>query len=236
MKLNMKRTLLSLVVLIASATVSLAQISGVEGKEKSVKATIDAIPDSLIYALPAYSAGRIVYNDGTYSNGLFNISNIDQAICYKDEQGRICALSNNNDVKYATIAGKMFFHYGGMFIQVNDVSADCELATAKQLTIQSDVKNGAFGAKSETTSIENYSGFVSSGLLYDLSSAITFPYKFKIIPYLYCNQKFYPVTKRNLIKFFPAKKGQIEAYIGEHRSNFEMYEQIAPFFAKVLTK
>lgn len=52
-----------------------------------------------------------------------------------------------------------------------------------------------------------------------LSSAITYPCKFKIIPYLYRNQKFYPVTKKNLIKFFPAKK-----------------EQIAPFFKEVLTK
>lgn len=226
---------LSIIAFFAFATVSFAQIDGFEGKAKAIMATEEAIPDSLIYALPEYKSGRIAYNSGTFSNGLLNISNIDQSICYKDENGKIFHINNNNDVKYVTVGGKIFFRYAGMYVKVKEVSED-GLASAAQITIFSDVKTGAYGMKSETSSISSYSGFYSNGQVYDLSTAIKFPYKYKIIPFLYQGSKFYPVTKRNLLKFYPAYKEQIEEYVKGNKGDFDSYEKISVFFEEVLTK
>ena len=90
----MRNTVITIIALFAFATVSFAQIDGFEGKAKSIRATEESIPDSLIYALPEYKSGRITYNSGTFSNGLLNISNIDQSVCYKDEEGKIFHINN----------------------------------------------------------------------------------------------------------------------------------------------
>ena len=231
----MRNTVITVIAFFAFATVSFAQIDGFEGKAKSIRATEESIPDSLIYALPEYKSGRITYNSGTFSNGLLNISNIDQSICYKDEKGQIFHINNNNDVKYVTIGGRIFFRYAGLYVEVKDVSED-GLASSAQITIFSDVKTGAYGMKSETSSISSYSGFYSNGQVYDLSSSIRFPYKYKKLPFLYHSNKFYPVTKRNLLKFYPAYKEQIEAYIKENKGDFDSYEKISVFFEEVLGK
>lgn len=231
----MRNTVITIIAFFAFATVSFAQIDGFEGKAKSIRATEESIPDSLIYALPEYKSGRITYNSGTFSNGLLNISNIDQSICYKDEEGKIFHINNNNDVKYVTIGGRIFFRYAGLYVEVKDVSED-GLASSAQITIFSDVKTGAYGMKSETSSISSYSGFYSNGQVYDLSSSIRFPYKYKKAPFLYHSNKFYPVTKRNLLKFYPAHKEQIEEYVKENRNDFDSYEKISAFFEEVLGK
>ena len=231
----MRNSIVTIIVFFAFATVSFAQLDGVEGKEKTIKAVEDAIPDSLLYALPEYKSGRITYSSGEFSNGLLNISNIDQSICYKDEKGQILHINNNNDVKYVTIGGKMFFRYAGLYVNVKDVSED-GLANSAQITIFSDAKTGAFGMKSETSSINNYSSFYSNGLAYDLSTSLNFPYKYKKLPFLYHSNKFYPVTKRNLLKFYPAHKEQIEEYVKENRNDFDSYEKISAFFEEVLEK
>ena len=232
---DMRNTVITVISLFAFATVSFAQIDGFEGKAKSIRATEESIPDSLIYALPEYKSGRITYNSGTFSNGMLNISNIDQSICYKDEEGKIFHINNNNDVKYVTIGGRIFFRYAGLYVEVKDVSED-GLASSAQITIFSDVKTGAYGMKSETSSISSYSGFYSNGQVFDLSSSIKFPYKYKKAPFLYHGSKFYPLTKRNLLKFYPAYKEQIEEYVKANRGDFDSYEKISVFFEEVLGK
>ncbi len=91
----MKR-LLILLALCASIVASFGQTSQQEFES--------GVPDSLKYVLPQFALGQVVYKDGTYSAGKFNISTIDQSIRFIDRDGSEKALVDGSNVDRVTIS------------------------------------------------------------------------------------------------------------------------------------
>ena len=74
----MKRVLVS--VLCALCTLA----AGAQSRQASFEAML---PDSVKYVLPAFAEGSLVYKDGGFSKGSFNISALDQTLRYIDTDG-----------------------------------------------------------------------------------------------------------------------------------------------------
>ena len=53
------------------------------------------LPDSVKYYLPEFMEGRIIYKDGGFSTGRFNISTLDQTIRYMDSDEKVMGIKDN---------------------------------------------------------------------------------------------------------------------------------------------
>lgn len=231
----LKKLLFTFSLLCAAAFTSSAQIEGSQTRAGDISNIINYIPDSLVYALPEFSSGILIYEDGSVSRGLMNICNIDQKIMFRNEEGKLAVLTENNKVTHASIGGKHFIHHQGMFFNVKHFDTD-GLALVHSLTIFNDVKEDAYGMVSETSSIYSYSGIYAGGQVFNLSSGTKYPYKYKITPYLYHNGKFLRITKRNLSKVFPDKKEEIREYFRSSGDSYDSYPQIADFVNFLMNK
>lgn len=216
----MKKSLLIIASLLGFSLISSAQ--------KGLGNTLNAIPDSLIYALPEYSRGSVSFPNGKSATGILNICNIDQKLYFKDNNGSILEVDGSDEVKYASIGGRIFFRYAGMFVRVPNRNEGC-LAVGKQLTIHTDAKAGAYGMISETSNIKTVNNIYDAAGKIDLSHSITYPYSYKEIPFLYIDGKLLPVTKKNLLKAFPDKVQTVEEFVKRNRASLDDYETLSAF-------
>lgn len=207
---------------------SLLGLSLAASAQKGLEKTLNTIPDSLIYALPEYTRGSVSFQNGRSASGVLNICNIDQKLYFKDKNGTVLEVDGSDEVRYASIGGKAFFRYAGMFVMVPDTDANC-LALGKQLTIFTDAKTGAYGMISETSNISTVNNIYDTAGKIDLSKNINYPYKYKEIPYLFVGGKLMPVTKKNLLKAYPDCKEAVETFVKENRASLDDYETLSAF-------
>ena len=207
----MKRLILALVGLVAS--LSLFAQTDLERFERQ-------FPDSLIYVMPEFMPGRVVYKNGQYSNGIFNIATIDQTLRFRTDGGETLALKDNRDVDRVTIGKSLFLHLNNEYAQVVGVSDDVILCVTKKLVFKKDAKKGAFGMTSETTSISSVSNYTEElGSTYNLSSQAE--HRMVQAPILVKKSRQYPFNRKSLEKLFPDKKAALADYLAANSVNFD---------------
>lgn len=200
-----------------------------QNKQLDFEATL---PDSVKYYVPEFATGRIVYTDGGFSTGKLNICTVDQSVRFIDDKGEVMSLSNVAQVDRVSIGPFLFLKNGNEFAAVVSYAEDVSLVVTKKFVFERDKKKGAFGATSETTNISSVSSASSErGQVFAFSSDVE--YRIDTTPYLYKKSRFYPVTKKNLLKFFPNQKEQVEAYLDSHPANFQRVEELEAFFASI---
>ena len=103
-----------------------------------------------------------------------------------------------------------FLHCQDVFYRMYPVSADMGVALERKVHIIRGAKEGAYGASSQTSSIREYSSFVSEGYTYDLKDGKEIPYEVNEVICIYKGDTAFPFNKKNLRKVFPAKKAEID--------------------------
>ena len=197
--------------------------------------TGDELPDSLKYAVSEFKPGRIIFKNGAYSNGVFNIATLDQVVRYIDENGQVLALNNNADVDRVTIGRNIFIHISSGYMGVSSDFDDIYLGAVKNVSLLSGVKTGAYGMESQTTNIKQLSSIYSDSSngapqTYDLTQTIKTPFRYTVIPFLYKKGAAYPATINRFKKFFPAQKAFIEDFCYEHKTDFENFNDVYDLF------
>ena len=86
------------------------------------------------------------------------------------------------------------------------------VALKRDVRVQTDTKQGAYGGSSQTSSIREYSSLYTESGIYKLNTNKTFPYQVSETLFLYKGEGVYPLTKNNLKKLFPGRKADIEAW------------------------
>ena len=188
------------------------------------------MPDSLKYVLPQFENGQVTFSNGEFATGRLNICTLDQRVHFIDTDGTVKALDANDTVDRVRLGNYLFLKYNGQYVGLTDSIDDIYLGVIKNVRVETDKKTGAYGMKSETTNITEYSSIATGGVTYDLSEAILGDYKYTQTPMLIKGKVIYPVTKKRLLKYFPDKAGIIEAYIDEHHPNFNLLEDVLPLF------
>lgn len=203
----MKRIIFSLCFLLSACLTGFSQemLTKAEAIQRS-------FPDSVKYVLPAFDKGRIIYTNGEFSAGKFNIDANSQKILFLDETGAVKQLDSDGDVSKIYIGNSVYYKTGGHFITFFDECGDVYFMMAKVLDIKDREKKGAFGMTSETTNITQYGTMYAGGQIYDLEQFSQIKYSVRYYPYLNIGGRYYPMTKKKLMKTFPEKKEAINEY------------------------
>jgi hypothetical protein len=189
-------------------------------------------PDSIVYVTPEFAPGRIYYRNGEFSNGVFNIAAIDQTLRFKDDEGKILSIVDNGDVARVTIGNKLFLHLSNGYAEVIDYSPEVFLCVIKRLVFKKDAQKGAFGMRSETTSISSISHVSDDlGSTYILSS--TAEHRRTETLLLYAKKRTYTPSKKSFIKLFPGSKEVIESYLSAHDVDFGSLKDVSELFSAV---
>lgn len=192
--------------------------------------------DSVKYVLPEFAAGMVIFNNGEQSNGALNINTIDQKVHFVDPSGTILVLSNNEQVSRVFIKGRSFINSRYGYIEVYETAGDTFMGELRRVGFISEDKVGAFGSKSQTTSIQTINSVqTSGGYMVDFEKQKNSPYTYKKIPYLCRKGMFQTVTKKTLQKCFPDKKEVIEQYLAEKDPNLNNVDEVRELF-KALAK
>lgn len=208
----MKRLFVSLLFCVAGITCSAQTLTFDSPNEESQR-----ILDSVKFVLPEFASGIVIFNDGTQSNGALNINTMTQCVHFIDPDGKDLALVNNNQVSKVFIKNRLFLNSRYGYIEVYETTDDVFMGELRSVNFISEAKEGAFGSKSQTTSIQTLTHIeTSAGYRVDFEKQKNSPYSYKKIPYLHRKGAFVPATKKAFQRYFPSKKEFIEQYVDKH--------------------
>ena len=199
-------------------------------RAQSAQADFEAsLPDSVKYVMPAFGPGNILYKDGGFSRGSFNICTVDNTLRYIDTDKSEKVLADPSQVESVSISGVLFLHVQNMYLGVVGDYDDVLLCVQKRLVFD-DRKAGAYGTSSATSSIKTVGSSTDNGSTFRFSNV---KYDVKETPYLYKKGRIHVPSKKTLTKLFPAKKAEVEAYLQENRVEFSDYRQVEALLEKI---
>lgn len=182
------------------------------------------LPDSVKYYVPEFENGRVIYKDGQFSTGKFNISTLDQTLRYIDADGKVMGISDNSSIDRVYIGRMMFIKHHNYFLAFSLEVDDVYLCANRKLVFD-DAKKGAYGMESSTTNIKEAKKIEGSGgVIYDLNGKPS--YTVRNYPFLYRKNVAYAPTKKLLMRFFKDKSERINEYLENHKVNFNDFDQV----------
>ena len=182
--------------------------------------TKTGIPEEVFYLMPKFGTGYVVYEGQAPMRGLINICAIDNSVRFKDSNGQEMAADNPGSIQQVVIDNTSFMRNGNQgFARLVSVAPGGEVAVAvkRDVTVMTDSKRGAYGMESQTTAVQEYTGFSSTNRMYVLDEMREFPYRVSETASLFKDGSFMPINKRNCQRVFPNAKDKIDAYFKDHK-------------------
>ena len=197
----MKRTLLLLFLLFAGLSAF-----GQEAKGD--------IPADVFYLLPEFRQGMVYFSDQGPAQGMLNICAVDQTLRFMDKDQELASGADN--INRVVVDDIVFVRIDGAFYRLYPISDEVTVAYRRDVEILRDVKQGAYGTQSRTSSIQEVSTFQTDGMMYTLKSSKNYPYNVTESCFLYQAGGVTPINKRSLRKHFPARKDDLDAWLKSH--------------------
>ena len=171
-----------------------------------------SIPDSVFYLMPAFGDGMVYFNAQPPAQGKLNICALDNRLRFIDPSGTELEASSDADIVRVRIDTVVFLRSQGVFYRQYPVVYDGGVALRREVTIIKDIKPGAYGTTSRTSSVKEYSVLYADGVSYSLDKDKKYPYQVSEILCLYKGNEVFPLNKRTLRRLFPARKDEIDAW------------------------
>ena len=172
------------------------------------------MPADVFYLLPEFRHGMVYFSGQGPGQGELNICAVDQTLRFMDKGQELASAADN--ILRVVIDTVVFVHVDGAFYRLYPVSDEVTLAYRRDVEILRDVKTGAYGIQSRTSSIREVGSLQSDGMMYTLQSSKSYPYNVKESCYLYVAGNVTPVNKRTIRKLFPARKDDLDAWLKNH--------------------
>ena len=172
------------------------------------------MPADVFYLLPEFRHGMVYFSGQGPGQGELNICAVDQTLRFMDKGEELSSSADN--ILRVVIDTVVFVHVDGAFYRLYPVSDEVTLAYRRDVEILRDVKTGAYGIQSRTSSIREVGSLQSDGMMYTLQSSKSYPYNVKESCYLYVAGNVTPVTKRTIRKLFPARKDDLDVWLKNH--------------------
>ena len=173
------------------------------------------IPADVFYLMPAFGQGMVYFSDQGPAQGEMNICAVDQTLRFKDKDGRELSSKADNITK-VVIDTVIFVRVDEAFYRLYPVSDDLSLAFRRDVEILRDVRKGAYGTESRTSSIREVATMQTDGVMYNLNRAANYPYNATETCYLFHAGNVTPINKRTLRKQFPERKDDLDAWLKSH--------------------
>ena len=170
------------------------------------------IPADIFYMLPEFGQGMVYFSNQGPAQGEMNICAVDQTLRFKDKDGQELSSKADNITK-VVIDTVVFVRVDGAFYRLYPVSDGLSLAYRRDVEILRDVRKGAYGTESRTSSIREVGTLQTDGIMYTLDRAANYPYNVTETCYLFQAGDVTPVNKRSLRKQFPERKDELDAWL-----------------------
>ena len=170
------------------------------------------IPADVFYMLPEFGKGMVYFSDQGPAQGEMNICAVDQTLRFKDKDGQELS-SKADNITRVVVDTVVFVRIDDAFYRLYPVSDDLSLAFRRDVEILRDVRKGAYGTESRTSSIREVGTMQTDGVMYTLQRAANYPFNVSESCFLFRSGYVAPVNKRNLRKYFPDRKDDIDAWL-----------------------
>lgn len=174
--------------------------------------TPGGIPADVYYLMPSFGQGMIYFKGQLPAQGQLNICALDQTLRFLDKSGKELSASNADNILRVQIDTVSFLRYEDAFYRLYPVSSDMGVALMREVKIQADAKQGAYGTTSQTSAIKERSTMYVDGAVYNLNDDKPVSYEVLESLCLYRADEVYTLNKKNLKKLFPAHKDAIDAW------------------------
>ena len=196
--------------ILASLATALLAVASLMAQENT------GIPYDVFYLMPQAGKGTVYFRDKAPAQGTFNICAVDNTIRYKDKSGQELAVEADANIPRVVIDGVTFLNDNNVFVRLYPVADGISLAVKRDILLMTDSKAAGYGMESQTTAVSTVSG-LSQDKVYTFEESRNVPYRMNQTVSLCRNEQVMGLTRRNLVKCFPAAKAEIEAWFAEHK-------------------
>ena len=190
------------------------------------------IPADVFYLLPEFGQGMVYFSDQGPAQGQMNICAVDQTLRFLDNDGKELS-SNADNITRVVIGDVVFVRVDGAYYRLYPINDNLTVAYRRDVEIIRDVKKGAYGTESRTSSIRNVGSFQADGMMYTLQQAADYPYHVTESCSLFQAGSIVPFNKRNLRKQFPERKDDLDAWLKANRNLPKGLEETKAFLLKL---
>ena len=170
------------------------------------------IPADVFYMLPEFGQGMVYFTDQGPAQGKMNICAVDQTLRFLDNDGQELS-SNADNISRVVVGDVVFVRVDDAFYRLYPLSDELTLAFRRNVEILRDVRKGAYGTESRTSSIREVGSLQADGLMYTLQRAANYPYNVSESCFLFEEGDVVPINKRSLRKRFPDRKDDLDAWL-----------------------
>ncbi|HEX2533312.1 MAG TPA: hypothetical protein VHK69_06230, partial [Chitinophagaceae bacterium] len=135
-------------------------------------------------------------------------------------------LAHPETVEYIAIGTDTFVYDRG-YLELRHRLTPVQIAARRRLFVADRQKISGYGQASSAGAIQSYSGMNDNRGQYDLKVRERILFRKQILFYISTGEgHFLPLTRKNLLKAFPGKKGQLEAYLDREKPNLNKEEDV----------
>lgn len=184
----------------------------------------DVIPFSEIYKYPSFQSASVLFLNGGEGNALLNYNYLNGEMEFIDQSGDTLSLADERTIKFILIDKDTFYFDNGY---MNVISGfDTKKLAKKQLITLVDKKNlGAFDFP-VSAGTENYTTYQNVKL--KVNADVTM--MLENFYFIGERQKFYPVTKKNILKLYKKKEDLVSKYLIQQPVNFSNEKDLIRLF------
>lgn len=183
----------------------------------------NVLSDTVAFALPEFSDGKVFFTDYSSSSAKLNISNVDQCVKFIDpSSGDTLNVVREDDVMYVIAANKTFYKTKFGYAQVLKFSGDCSFCFVKDMAVEQMQAMTSYGripatSTAKTVNALNDMGGSNSS---NVGKNMELKYSMKLLPVLVKGNKVMISTRKAFTKLFPDKKDLIKQLSGEMKTDF----------------
>ena len=189
-----------------------------------------ATPDK-IYLLPNFTSGKVYFRDGSITPANLNYNFLNAEMEFISGKGDTLAFVKEQalNIKNIIIDSARFYYYYNGYLQEVGSNETGKVLRRQYYRVKKREKIGAYEQPTSTSAIESYSTFVScSG---ELPQKLTVRENITLVKateYFLGDQynTFLRANKKNVLKIYPKKKAQIDAYLLKNKVNFNNGEDL----------
>ena len=196
---------------LAKCLLALGLALSVHGGAAAQESPSRAIPDDVFYLMPSFSDGMVYFAGQRPAQGKLNICAVDNSLRFMDSGGKELSASDISNVLMVRIDTVTFVHNQGMFYRIYPLKDGISLALRREVKTDQGARKGAYGTTSQTSAIGQKGTLFADGIAYSLNTGDV-PYRVQEYFFIYKDNSFLPVNKRNLKRAFPGHKEDIDAY------------------------
>jgi hypothetical protein len=184
------------------------------------------------YLFKDFEKGKVFYKTGGSTQGQFNYNILNEKILFLSDNSTVLELANVDDVAIVQINGRTFDHIRDGLLYEKIKTGDTDLYVRWNAKTVQDGKTGAYGQKSNTSSISNVSQITDNGALIQLRVEDQFTLKPNNSYYLKIDKKFKRFSSvDSFAKLFKGHEAEIKDYAKIEKINFNNVDDLKKLVA-----